>query len=209
MAKIYLTEQQIRTVVEKNLMDEGLKNISIEKLMSLFRKGLISAAFFIASIGTFHSLSPEQRDKLRAEIAAAAPADEWTLVADDVIATVYNAVPSQCNNDVSHTASMFKLNLDDVASHKIIAMERTFMKELGLHYGDVVKIEGTYQGKQDGTYWLQDTMNPRFANQHKVDILVPETIKYGGTAKNERAKIYVLTDKSRTAEYTANMAPSL
>lgn len=209
MAKIYLTEEQIHTIVEKELMEEGLDKVSLERLKSLFRKGMISAAFFIASIGTFHSLSPEQKMELVSEVATNAPVDDWIMVADDVVATVYNAVASQCNSDVLHTASMFKLNLDDVASHKIIAMERTFMKDLGLSYGDVVKVEGTYQGKQDGIYQIQDTMNKRFAGQHKIDILVPNNIKYGGTLKNEPAKIYVLRDKERTAYFKADMAPSL
>ena len=98
----------------------------------------------------------------------------WSEVSNDALATVYNAVPSQCNNDVLHTASMFKLNLGDVLSQRVIAMERTFMKELGLKYGDVVYVEGT--GKWDGPWQIQDTMNKRFAGMHKIDILVPSNI---------------------------------
>lgn len=101
----------------------------------------------------------------------------WKLVSDDTIATVYNAVPSQCNKDVIHTASMFKLNLTDVLSQRVIAMERTFMAELGLKYGDVVYVEGTE--KWDGPWQIQDTMNKRFAGMHKIDILVPRSIRTG------------------------------
>ena len=101
----------------------------------------------------------------------------WKLVSDDTIATVYNAVPSQCNKDVIHTASMFKLNLADVLSQRVIAMERTFMAELGLKYGDVVYVEGTE--KWDGPWQIQDTMNKRFAGMHKIDILVPRNIRTG------------------------------
>ena len=54
--------------------------------------------------------------------------NEWQLIAENVEATVYNAVPEQCDEDPLYTASMFRLNLDDVYSHKIIAMEKTFMK---------------------------------------------------------------------------------
>ena len=101
----------------------------------------------------------------------------WKLVSDDTLATVYNAVPAQCNKDVVHTASMFKLNLADVLSQRVIAMERTFMAELGLKYGDVVYVEGTE--KWDGPWQIQDTMNKRFAGMHKIDILVPRNIRVG------------------------------
>lgn len=128
--------------------------------------------------------------------------NEWELVAENVEATVYNAVPEQCDNDPLYTASMFRLNLDDVYSHKIIAMEKTFMKTLGLKYGDVVKVEGA--GKWDGVWQIQDTMNPRFAGQKKIDFLVPENIK---TGKWNTVKIYCLTDKENTDIYKNNMAP--
>ena len=34
-------------------------------------------------------------------------ADGWTIISDDVTATVYNACRDQCNSDYRHTASMF------------------------------------------------------------------------------------------------------
>lgn len=101
----------------------------------------------------------------------------WKTVANDAIATVYNAVPKQCNNDVAHTASMFKLNLSNVLSQKVIAMERTFMRELGVKYGDVVWVSGT--GKWDGAWQIQDTMNKKFAGMHKIDLLVPSNVRTG------------------------------
>lgn len=128
--------------------------------------------------------------------------EEWVLVAENVIGTVYNAVPEQCDNDPIYTASMFRLNLDNVYSHKIIAMEKTFMKTLGLSYGDVVKVEGT--GKWDGVWQIQDTMNSRFAGQKKIDFLVPEDIKLG---KWNEIKLYSLSDKSNADIYRNNMAP--
>jgi hypothetical protein len=128
--------------------------------------------------------------------------NEWKLVAENVEATVYNAVPEQCDEDPLYTASMFRLDLNDVYSHKIIAMEKTFMKSLGLKYGDVVKVEGT--GTWDGVWQIQDTMNPRFAGQKKIDFLVPENIK---TGKWNTVKLYSLTDKEKTDIYKNNMAP--
>lgn len=128
----------------------------------------------------------------------------WKLVSDDTIATVYNAVPSQCNNDVIHTASMFKLNLGNVLSQRVIAMERTFMKELGLKYGDVVYVEGTE--KWDGPWQIQDTMNKRFAGMHKIDILVPKNIR---TGKWSGVKISVPADQETKAKAKSMMKGSV
>jgi uncharacterized cupin superfamily protein len=127
----------------------------------------------------------------------------WKLVSDDVLATVYNAVPQQCNKDVAHTASMFKLNLTNVLSQRVIAMERTFMKELGLKYGDVVYVEGTE--KWDGPWQIQDTMNKRFAGMHKIDILVPRNIK---TGKWDGVKISVPADQQTEANAKSSMKGS-
>jgi signal peptidase I len=126
------------------------------------------------------------------------------LVASDVVTTVYNAVPNQCDSTPNYTASGFKLDLTNVAAHKIIAMERTFMKELGLKYGDVVKIEGT--GKYDGVWQIQDTMNKRYAGQHKIDLLVDKSIKLG---KWTNVKLYVLADKQLTEFFKKDFVSSL
>lgn len=130
--------------------------------------------------------------------------EEWKLCVTDAEATVYNAVPTQCNKDFGVTASMFYLDLYNVEAHKIIAMERTFMKEFGLVYGDVIKIEGV--GVYDGVYQIQDTMNKRFAGKHKIDILVNESIKCG---KWTDVKIYMLKDKSKSLRYTSTFKPEI
>lgn len=129
---------------------------------------------------------------------------EWKLIAEDVEATVYNAVPEQCDATPIYTASMFRLNLSDVYSHRIIAMERTFMQKLGLKYGDVVKIEGT--GRWDGVWQIQDTMNSRYAGKKKIDFLVPKDVKLG---KWNNVKIYCLNNKENTDIYIKKMAPQL
>ena len=130
--------------------------------------------------------------------------NDWKLADTKTIATVYNAVPAQCNGDFGHTASMFRLDLYNVLSQRVIAMVRTFMKKLGVKYGDVVYITGT--GKWDGVWQIQDTMNKRFAGQHKIDILVPENIKYG---QWDNVNLYVLKDKSMTNTYKSQMAPQI
>ena len=164
----------------------------LSTVKTLARHGLLTASL-IANIVFIYKLNQPQKEALeqvpnmeQVERMEDASDNNWELVADDVTATVYNAVPAQCNKDVQHTASMFKLDLKNVLSHRIIAMERTMMKEFGLKYGDVVKIEGT--GKWDGVWQIQDTMNKRFAGQHKIDILVPNDIKYG---KWDGIRVYV------------------
>lgn len=130
--------------------------------------------------------------------------DAWKLVANDALGTVYNAVPGQCNADVAHTASMFKLNLKNVLSQRVIAMERTFMAELGIKYGDIVYIEGT--GKWDGPWQVQDTMNKRFAGMHKIDFLVPNNIKIG---KWNGIQISLPTSNAFKTQALSLLAPSL
>lgn len=199
--KIYLTEAQFKTLMEQQILEE-----SFNSLLQKVAAGVVSVAMALSLIGKMNA-SQEQKEAMEAEIVESAPEEEWKMIADDVVVTVYNAVPAQCNADVRHTASMFKLDLKNPESHKIIAMERTMMSEYGLKYGDIVKIEGTYNGVQDGIYQIQDTMNKRFAGQHKIDILVANNVKYGGTYKDEKAKIYVLNDKSNEDTYRLDMAP--
>ena len=50
-------------------------------------------------------------------------------------------------------------------------------------------------------------MNKRFAGQHKVDVLVPDSITHGGTWPEQYATIYVLNDKNNTQQYLDLMAP--
>ena len=195
--KVVLTENQMRTLLREEVIMESFfhKGMSFNEILAnvkdLGKKGLLTASL-IANIVLSFNLNNAQRQLLQQaaqteevvqepektrEENLANPPGKWAPIANDVLATVYNAVPAQCNKDVLHTASMFKLNLNDVLSHRIIAMERTMMKEFGLKYGDVVKIEGT--GKWDGLWRIEDTMNKRFAGQHKIDILVPKDTTLG------------------------------
>ena len=218
---VVLTEGQLRTllkeeVIMENFFRQGMTfNDILKTVKMLARKGVLTTTL-IAAIAYQFGLNQGQRRLLQQQVAQsevvsqpegeaekqvaatpktreeylAEPDGNWTEIADDVLATVYNATPGQCNKDASHTASMFKLNLDDVLSHRIIAMERTMMSEFGLKYGDVVKIEGA--GKWDGLWRIEDTMNKRFAGQHKIDILVPSNVKYG---KWSDVKVYVPQDE--------------
>jgi hypothetical protein len=216
MKKIYVTEQQLARLLltessqvlceifNKNMKMETVKKI-VKKL--LFR-GVAVGAIVMAIVQAYNmgyenavSMVSAVEKEIREETKQV---EKWELLADDVIATVYNAEPKQCDTDVTHTASMFRLNLRDVLSHRIIAMERTMMAEFGLKYGDVVKIEGT--GKWDGEWQIQDTMNKRFAGMHKIDILIP---KSEGLGSWENVKVYKLSNPEEKESIKVNMAPQL
>ena len=208
--EVLLTESQLRLMTESTAIKEVINEAKTFKEVIDYVHYLLtigcSVAGLLIAISNATNLSLSQKEYLKnmveteqVEQNTKKETDDWQLISDDTMATVYNAVPEQCNNDVRHTASMFKLNLNDVLSHRIIAMERTMMKEYGLKYGDVVKIEGT--GKWDGIWQIQDTMNKRFVGQHKIDILVPNNIKHG---KWDNVKIYALKDKADTSKYKTN-----
>ena len=227
--KVILTEQQFLTLICEEALMESMfhKGMSFDEIKAAVKKlgmkGLLTASI-IMNIVMMFGLNNVQKQALEniAEIEQTIEdrkkacefnedegkweknPDAWQEVSNDALATVYNAVPSQCNNDVLHTASMFKLNLGDVLSQRVIAMERTFMKELGLKYGDVVYVEGT--GKWDGPWQIQDTMNKRFAGMHKIDILVPSNIR---TGKWNGVKISVPTSEEFRQDAKSMMAPSV
>lgn len=204
--KIIITEQQFSILCEQMLIESMFyRGMTYHELLravaKLAKNGLLTASI-IANIAMAYNLNDRQKKEImdtaeKIENVAQAKKNDnkkacqydraqgkweknpiaWKKVSDDAIATVYNAVPAQCNNDVAHTASMFKLNLSNVLSQRVLAMERTYMAALGIKYGDVVWVEGT--GKWDGPWQVQDTMNKRFAGVHKIDLLVPNGIKHG------------------------------
>lgn len=104
-------------------------------------------------------------------------AESWVLVSETTVATVYNAVPGQCNSDYLHTASMYRISPETISTDRILAMERTMMAEFGIAYGDTVLIRRA--GRFDGLWQVQDTMNKRFKGQRRIDFLVPNNIKTG------------------------------
>ena len=86
-------------------------------------------------------------------------------VDEEVVATVYNAVPAQTNSDPSHTASMFKLDLSNPYKHRIIAVSRDLLIKFPM--GTRVRVEGT---SYDGIYTVRDKMNKRYTK--RIDILI-------------------------------------
>lgn len=98
-----------------------------------------------------------------------------TLIISNITGTVYNAVPSQCNDDHLHTADGSFINKDEIGNLNWIAISRD-LEEKGLKMGDVIEI---YHEDEDicGVYEVHDRMNPRWTN--KIDFLVPDSVKYG------------------------------
>jgi hypothetical protein len=204
------------TLVESQMVMESIfdKIQTYDDILKLVRKlasrGLLTTVL-IASICDRYNLNKQQEQEVK-EVAEMTTNQEdskpiespWELICSQAIATVYNAVPSQCDSDCGITANMFRLNLNDVYSHRVLAIERTMMDRYGLKMGDVVYIEGV--GKYDGVWQVQDKINKRFAGMDKIDLLLPSDVKYG---KWDNVKIYALKDKTQTAEYKAQLAPSL
>lgn len=226
--KLYLTEQQVATILCEEALVESMfhRGMSFNDIVSAVRKlsrnGLLTASILMNVVLMF-KLSDEQEEVLKNAVKIEERMEErksctfndetgsweknpdaWEEISNDALATVYNAVPGQCNSDVVHTASMFRLNLGDVLSQRVIAMERTYMRELGLKYGDVVYVEGT--GKWDGPWQIQDTMNKRFAGMHKIDILVPRNVRGG---KWNGVKISVPTSEKYKEDAKSMMSPSV
>lgn len=101
----------------------------------------------------------------------------WVLISACTTATVYNAVPDQCNDAPTITASGRHIDPTRVEELRIIAMERTMMSKNGIHYGDTVLVKGT--GVYDGEWVVEDTMHPRNAGLDKIDFLVPSDVRLG------------------------------
>lgn len=109
----------------------------------------------------------------------------WLLISATTTATVYNAVPNQCGDNPTITASGRRIE-GDVSALRILAMERTMMARHGIHYGDTVLVKGV--GVYDGEWIVEDTMSARFAGQDKIDFLVPADVRLG---KWENVEIYI------------------
>lgn len=218
--KVILTESQIRTLVENQILMESMfKNVRnfsdlLKIVKNLAFKGVLTASL-ITNICLYYQLNDAQKEQIQAvaeettEVVDGTTSGEednspWQLACGGAIATVYNAVAGQCNPDYGRTASMFRLNIKNPESHRIIAIERTMMDRYGLKMGDVVYLEGV--GEYDGVWQVQDKMNKRFAGMDKIDLLVNGDTK---TGKWNNVKIYTLKDKSLTSQYKSELAPQL
>jgi 3D (Asp-Asp-Asp) domain-containing protein len=87
-----------------------------------------------------------------------------------VTATVYEAVPSQTDDDPFVTADNSRIKPHYGSKKRWMALSRDLLKKWGgqFDYGDKVRVKGI-SPKLDGVYTVHDTMNKR--HRHCMDIL--------------------------------------
>ena len=91
-----------------------------------------------------------------------------------VTATIYHAVPEQCNADFLVTASGKHINDSDPQGHRWIAVSRD-LEKLGFVFGAKVCVENA--DEMNGIWTVQDRMNRRWTN--RIDFLVNKSKKHG------------------------------
>lgn len=91
-----------------------------------------------------------------------------------VMATVYNAVPSQTDSTPLITASNKHIDANNPGKHKWIAVSRD-LEKYGFTFGVEVCVENA--GIMNGVWTVEDRMNKRFKN--KIDFLVNNNIMLG------------------------------
>jgi len=101
-----------------------------------------------------------------------------------VTATIYHADPKQCNADYLTTASLKKIDKDNPAGHRWIAVSRD-LEPLGFTFGKKVCVENA--GEMNGVWTIEDRMHKRKTKQ--IDFLVNKTKKGG---KWSKVKIYLI-----------------
>lgn len=99
-----------------------------------------------------------------------------------VTATVYHAVPEQCDSDCLVTASGASISSAESAyDHRYIAVSRDLLDVFP--YGTMVEVSGC--GELDGVYTVADTLNKRYKGY--IDILINPDMK-GGKWEGVRIK---------------------
>ena len=91
-----------------------------------------------------------------------------------VTATIYHATQSQTDSTPSRTATNFKIDMENPAIHRIIAVSRD-LEAKGFVMNSTVKISNA--GDMDGTWVIRDRMNKRWTN--RIDFLVDLSLKAG------------------------------
>lgn len=136
--------------------------------------------------------------------------EHWTLVTEEITATVYNAQPQQCDGDWWVTATNRIIDTTDITGERILAIERTMLDSFPLlDFGMQVYIEGT--GVWDGLWTIDDKMNRRFRGQRRIDLLVPNNIRHGKWT-DVRMYVptqYVLKSRSNTGRKEYQFADSM
>ena len=102
----------------------------------------------------------------------------------DLTATIYHAVPEQTNPDTEHTASMYKLDLNDPYKHRILAVSRD-LQEAGYTFGTTVDV--SCDCPYEGEWVVEDLMNKRY--KRSIDFLINEDMPIGKWDKVQITKI--------------------
>lgn len=99
-----------------------------------------------------------------------------------VTATVYHAVPEQCDDSPLVTASGAKISSAESAyEHRYLAVSRDLLDVFP--YGTMVEVSGC--GELDGVYTVADTLNKRYKGY--IDILINPDMQ-GGKWEGVRIK---------------------
>ena len=99
-----------------------------------------------------------------------------------VTATVYHAVPEQCDSDCLVTASGARIaSADSAYEHRYLAVSRVLLDVFP--YGTMVEVSGC--GELDGVYTVADTLNKRYKGY--IDILINPDMR-GGKWEGVRIK---------------------
>lgn len=93
----------------------------------------------------------------------------------ELLATKYNPVKEQCDNDPLITADLSVIDLNKLNRHELrwVAVSRDMLDYF--NYGDTIHIECENENL-NGQWVIHDTMNPRWNN--RIDFLVPFDDKY-------------------------------
>ena len=113
--------------------------------------------------------------------------------AAEVTATIYHAVPGQTDDTPDRTATNFKIDLNNPAKHRIIAVSRD-LEKIGFRMNTVVAVSNA--GQMNGIYIIRDRMNRRW--KKRIDFLVNEDVRGG---KWNNVKIIKASIKSATIGY--------
>jgi 3D (Asp-Asp-Asp) domain-containing protein len=95
-----------------------------------------------------------------------------------VSATIYNALPAQCDSNALETASGFKLDTINNFRFRVLAISRDLKKRFPL--GSRVRVSGIKPKCLEGIWKIEDVMNKRFTN--KIDFLVDTNMRFSKTS---------------------------
>lgn len=118
-----------------------------------------------------------------------------------VLATMYQPVASQCDDNPLITADGSKINPKRASEQKLVALSRDLLSRFGgtFKYGDYVEIKGA--GHKDGIYRIADTMAARIKNT--VDILETDGTPIYKFENVTLTKIQWKTNNIKQSDYQA------